>query len=37
MSPFVADSVELPHVILYHIINTFACIVQVGQLARDFG
>jgi hypothetical protein len=37
MSPFVANSVELAPVILYHIMNTFVFMVQVGQLARDFG
>jgi hypothetical protein len=30
VSPFVANSVELPLVILYHIMNTSACMVQVG-------
>jgi hypothetical protein len=37
VSPFVADSVELALAILYHIVNTSVCIVQVGQPARDFG
>jgi hypothetical protein len=37
MSPFVANFVELAPVILYYIVNTSACMVKVGKLARGFG
>ena len=37
MSHFVANLVELAPVILYHIMNTSACMVEVGQLARGCG
>jgi hypothetical protein len=37
MPPYVAISVELARVVLYHIVNTLVCMVQVVWLARDFG
>jgi hypothetical protein len=37
MPPYVANSVGLALVVLYHIVNTFVCMVQVGQLAGDIG
>jgi hypothetical protein len=37
MSPFVTNFVELAPLILYNIVNTSACMVEVWQLARDFG
>jgi hypothetical protein len=37
MPPYVANSVELALVVLFHIVETFVCMVQVGQLARYIG
>ncbi len=36
MPPYVANSVGLALVVLYHIVNTFVCVVQVWATGRRY-